>query len=395
MAPTPTLVKKPATDRPVGQQKPAQGSQNPKPPTAPFGRGGRLHIEQGSPSFSGIAINVASPGTFSFPLPSYGFLSAVLLTVNATGGTGVAAVYYEDAPWSCIDTITLADTNGTPLIQLSGYQAFLLSKYGGYRLFGTDRTTLASAYNAGSTAGNFFFILPIYVEFGFDGMGCLPNADASARYQLTVKLASGVASATGPIYTTAPTGYPTLALSVEVLCRAVPSAKDMFGNPQATRPPAFGTAQYASVQVFNALTGLQSLQFTRVGNIIRNHILIFKDTANGTRATAESTDLPTFLQMDWDASTRYIANVATLRQLFTSSVLPYDPPAGVIVLPNVLDPDWIPVTEVGQQWVPTVGATKLALRFTPLASCQLQVLTNDFVPASPQIYVAGVMGQFG
>lgn len=372
------------SDAPVGQQKKGAAAGT---TMIPFARSSKWHIEQGD-TRTGIAINVAAPGTFNFPIPSYGFLSAVLLTVTASGGAGVAAVAYEDAPWSIIQAIQLNDVNGVPIWQLSGYHAYLASKFGSYRLFGIDGSTQASVYQGVQTNGNFKFVLPIYLEFGTDGMGCLPNMDASARYNLQVILASGNAAATGPVYTTAPTGYPTLNMQVEVLCRSQPPAVDMFGNRNSVTPPAVGTIQYWTVQTFTALTGQQTLQLTRVGNLIRNHFLVFRDTANGTRATAETTDIPIgAIEFDWDSGVRYVSNIATQRQLtFLSQGI--DNPNGVVLYQNSYDPDKLAVSEFGDEWMATVGATKLTFRFTPQASCGLTVLTNDIVPASSQVYSA-------
>jgi hypothetical protein len=371
------------SDAPVGQQKKGTAAAT---TLIPFARSSKWHVEQGD-TRSGIAINVAAPGTFNFPIPSYGFLSAVLLTVQASGGSGVAAVAYEDAPWSMIQSLVLQDVNGVPIWQLSGYHGYLASKFGGYRLFGPDVSAQTSVYQPVQTNGNFKYILPIYLEFGNDGLGCLPNMDASARYNLQVILASGTAAATGPVYTTAPTGYPTLSMQVEVLCRSQPPAVDMFGNRNSITPPAVGTIQYWTLQTFTALTGAQTLQLTRVGNLIRNHILVFRDTANGTRATAESTDIPLSAEFDWDSGVRYISNTATQRQLqFLSQG--YDNPNGVVFYSNTLDPDKLAFSEYGDEWMATMGATKLTLRFTPQASCGLSVLTNDIVPASSQIYSA-------
>lgn len=186
----PTISATPS-DAPVGQQKKgsASGVAN-----IPFARSSKLHIEQGNTA-SGIAINVAAPGTFNFTLPSYGYLSAIFVTCEVTGGSGVAAVYSEDAPWSIIQSLMLQDVNGVPIWQLSGYHAMLASKYGGYRPFGPDQPNVAPAtvgsinwntpdtelYNT-PTSGNFKFILPIYLEFGRDGLGCLPkHVGASGR----------------------------------------------------------------------------------------------------------------------------------------------------------------------------------------------------------------------
>lgn len=376
------------SDAPVGQQK--QDGGNTPQKVVPFARASKWHTEQGD-SRSGIAINVAAPGTFNFPIPSYGYLSAVLLTVTASGGTGTTAVAYEDAPWSMIQQILLTDVNGTPIMQLSGYHAYLASKFGGYRLFGLDATSLTSIFQPVQTSGNFKFVLPIYLEFANDGLGVLVNTDASARYNLQVILASGVAAATGPVYTTAPTGFPTLSLQVEAIFRSRPLAVDMFGSRNSTTPPALGTIQYWSAQTFSALSGAQTLQLTRVGNLVRNHILVFRDNANGTRATAETSDLPTgAVQFDWDSSPRYIENVATRRLIeFLSGG--YDMPQGVMMYRNTFDPDKIAVSEYGDEWLSTVGASKLTLRFTPAASVGLTVLTNDVVPAGTQVFQTGAL----
>src|SRR5262249_54442356 len=149
---------------------------------------------------------------------------------------------YEDAqpiPVSCIQSIALYDVNGSPIWgPFSGYSCLQASQFGGYRYFspsasntvygnwtspafaGTGASALGNnPVNFEGTSGNFGFVLPLWMEFGRDGLGSLPNNDASARYNLQVQVASSTASATGPVYTTAPTTYPTLSLQVEVQCR--------------------------------------------------------------------------------------------------------------------------------------------------------------------------------
>jgi hypothetical protein len=258
-----------------------------------------------------------------------------------------------------------------------------------------DNSALTTLYTAGTTAGHFKFVLYIPMEFGRDGMGALPNQDASAKYKVQVTVASGVAAATGPVYTTAPTAYPTLSIQLEALMYQQPPAADMFGNVNTTVPPSVGTLQYWSRQNFTALSGTVTPQFSRVGNLIRNHILIFRDTTNGTRATAETSDMPPTIQFQWDAATRYFGNLATLRALFRVAYDPvanYDPPNGVVLFPNTLDPDQLALSEYADQWMGTTGATRLQLLMTPAASCSMLVLTNDVVPASPQVYQAAALG---
>lgn len=393
LAPTPS-------DAPVGQQKKGAADQVAQ---IPFARSSKWHREQGN-NYSNITINTTTPGTFNFPIPSYGYLSALYLTVIASGGSGTAAVYYEDAPWSLIQSLVVSDVNGVPIYQLPGYSAFLAAKYGGYRLFPPDGSTTTFGGGTTSTApgntpvfyqatsGNFGFILPIFFEFGRDGLGALPNMDASARYNLQVVLASATANAnTGPVYTTAPSAYPTVTMQLESLHRSQPPATDIYGNQNSISPPAVGTVQYWTQQTFSSLNGAQTLQLARVGNLIRNHILVFRDPGTTpTRAVAESTDMPPSIEFDWDVGPRFINDVATERLIAYQSY-GFDVPKGVVAYPNTLDPDKLAFSEFGDEWMSTVGATKLGLRFTPAASVNLTVMTNDIVASSGQVYAAPML----
>jgi hypothetical protein len=194
----PVMIAPTPSDAPVGQQKKALAEQQ---ASVPFGRSSKYHIEQGN-AVSGVVINTPSPGTFNFTVPSFGYLCAVVLTFAASGGTGAVAVYYEDSPFSQIAQVIINDVNGTPIYQLTGYSAFLASKFGGYRLFGLDistaqygtvtsMTTGAGLGAIGNTpiflkgnTGNYVFVLPLYFEFGRNGMGKLC---AHVKHAVSVK----------------------------------------------------------------------------------------------------------------------------------------------------------------------------------------------------------------
>lgn len=399
------------TQAPQGQIKaaPAQHMAG-----VPFSRAAQRHTEQGN-IVSSIAINTSNPGTFNFSIPSYGYLAAVFITCAATGGSG-AATFFEDAPWSIFSSIVLQDVNGTPIFgPFDGFSAHLCSQLGGYRAFPhnplivSSDTTVSPApfgqviqygpttptatgntplYFATATGGNWNFILPIWIQYGQGGLGALPNMDASSRYNLQLTLASGLTGTAGPVYTSQPaTTVPTVTIAVEAYCLAQPLAADIYGQQQSTEPPANGTIQYWSRQTFSSLSGAQTIQLARVGNIIRNHILVFRDTSDGTRATAESTDLPPSIQFDWDSLPRYIEFLGTSR-FKAYEVSGLNAPKGVVYYENTSDARNLSVAERGDYWMTTVGATKLVLRFTPAATVNLTVLTNDFVPTSGEIYAA-------
>lgn len=425
------------SDAPVGQAKKGAAE---SVATIPFARSSKWHIEQ-SNTQSGITL-AANSQVFNYPIASYGYLSALFITVQLSGsGSATTATYNEDAPYSLLSQVQVSDVNGVPIFQMSGFHAYLAAKYGGYRLFGVDSMPRGAPFDTTTNApigaplvnqlgggpaaavgaspfvtGNFGawlqmptatslntkFVLPIFFEFGVDGLGCLPNMDASARYNLQITVAGGAGVnggnpspylATG----TAPGTLPTMAITVEALCRSQPPASDMFGNRNSSAPPSVGTVQYWTSQTASGLsTGANTIQLTRVGNLIRNHIFVFRSTglANGTqnqRANAETTDMPSLFEFDWDTGQRFVAQTSTLRQLFMYGVSGYDVPNGVIALPNTLDPDKIIISEYGDEWLGTVGATKFTIRFSPGGTGtggSMTILTNDIVPASGQVYQA-------
>lgn len=424
-----------ASAAPVGQQKKG-ASQSIQP--IPFARASKWHIEQSNVQ-SGITLT-ANAQPFNFPLTSYGYLSAVLITVQLSGASGGSSqTYFEDAPYSLLSQIQLSDVNGVPIFQLSGFAAYLAAKYGGYRLFGLDTTVKGAPLDSPTTAfigtsgptvlaggppaaiavtganvpgkNGYFqepsqgsggmnckFLIPIFLEFGTDGLGCLPNMDASARYNLQITVAGGAntSQVAGPYVVggTIDTTLPTMTITVEVLCRSQPPAQDMFGNPNSTTPPAVGTVQYWTAQTASGLAnGANTIQLTRVGNLIRHHILVWRSSSVtlNPRAGAELADMPSLFEFDWDVGQRYVVNTATLRYMMGYGVYGFDVPNGVIALPNTLDPDKLPIGEYGDEWLPTVGATKFTLRFSPGASASggsVTILCNDIVPASSGIYQA-------
>jgi len=399
------------SDAPVGQSKKgATESIN----QVNFARASKWHTEISNTVTVGTL--TASSQILNLPLSSYGYLSGIFVTCSGTGGSNSGAVFFEDGPWSVLQQIQLSDVNGVPIFQMSGFHAMLAAKYGGYRLFPFDgvlnpyaaaanRTQFGSSFFTCAAPGvsnsnsNFFFILPIWLEFGVDGLGCLPNMDASARYnlQLTIAPAASVNATTGPVYTTGPSTFPSLAVTVEVICRSQPPQQDMFGNINSVAPPAVGTVQYWTTQTAPGLAlGANTIQLTRVGNLIRNQIFVWRNS-NGTRTSAESTgpgaaDVPGIFEYDWDAGQRYTMNLTSLRAMNGYMVYGMDTYPGVLQLPNTLDPDKIAVSEYGDEWLGTVGATKLTLRYTnATGGGSLSILTNDIVPASSSVYKAASM----
>lgn len=350
----------------------------------PFARSGKDHVEQGVTQTLASGSWAAAVNQ-TYNVPSYGFLEGLILTETGSGGvngtTTVAAS--ADAPWNLFSQIQLTDANGTPIWQLDGYAAYIARLLGGYKNYRPDQSTYGyTAISTGSSGtGNFKIKYELPMAFGPDGLGCLPNMDASAVYRLNLTF-------NGPttFYSTSPGTVPGISGLLEGVYRSRPNSVDSAGNPQAVDPPAKGTVQYWTSQTFSVLNGQNTLQLSRVGNVIRNHIFIFRDS-NGSRATADSGGTtPSVITFNIDSGIRYNINIDTQRQR-NYEAYGFDVPAGVVAFPNTLDPTGLAGHEYGDQYLPTAASTNLKLQFTSTAAGTLQVLTNDFVPAG-NIYPA-------
>lgn len=354
---------------------PSQPQQAPAAALVPFIRASQEVIQQGATQTLAAASWQAG-FNMPFNVPSYGFLGQQYLTLTGSGGSGTATVAAQpDAPWSAFASVLVRDANGTPIVQLDGYAGYLARLLGGYMPARPDQSTFGySAIVTGANAsGNFKFKYEIEHMFGPEGWGLLPNMDASAVYttQLTF---NGPSS----FYSTAPTNLPSITALIEGVYRSRPNDQNAYGQPNQVDPPAKGTVSYWTSQTFPVVSGANTLQLNRVGNVIRNHILVFRD-ASGSRSSADSTGVtPTSITMKKDASVILQANTDTLRQRNYETYL-FDVPAGVIALPYTTDPTGMAGHEYGDSYLSTATSTNLQFVFTSSAAGTLQVITNDIV----------------
>ncbi len=366
-----------------GQQAIPQSDQSaPAMPTVPFGKAAKRIIAQG-PTIQQSPWSTTVAAQQPIQIPVIGWLSETKLTVTETGGTGVAAPPGKDSHRNVSQNLQLLDPTGVPIINLSGYDLYLARLFGGYRPYRPDASSFGySAITNGGT-GAFKVIYDIFNEFSLhEGLGCLDDRDGASPWSLQITW-NPLTAGTGPnnVYGVVPSGgTPVLTATLEAFGRAVvQSPTDKYGNPQEQTPPAEGTISYWTSKVYQVTAGLNTIQLTRVGNFIRNHILVFRD-ASGIRANADSTGVtPTTITFQWDNQNRFVVNTQTIRQ-FDYELFGYDCPAGVIALPYTADPDGIPVNEGGFEYMPTIASTLLNLVFTSSAAGTLEVITNDIIP---------------
>jgi hypothetical protein len=288
--------------------------------------------------------------------------------VDATGGAGGSAVLAADGVHNVFSELTLQDVGGQDLIEtIAGFEAYLIHKYGGYA-FSADPKG-ARGFSTADANGNFSFQLRVPIAVGRDGLGALENMNAAQPFRLRYRL-----NDKATLFTTPPAGA---APTVRVRALYEGWTKPETGET----PPALGTVQNWSKQVYNVSAGSQTVKLQRVGANIRNLILIFRDNT-GARVEA---GIPDQLEVAWDNRPSEIT-LKAIRQFQASERYGYAAnnfDTGVEVLDFTHENGHPGLVEMNDLWLPTSQASKLQLKGTFQAAGTLTVLTNDvIVPAA-------------
>lgn len=369
----------------------AANQQAPAMPTVPFTRAAKEHLEPFDDRSTLMTAGTTQVGPID--VPAYGYLRSLILLVNATGGAGGAAVVaaFEDAPWNALQEVALQDVNGGQMVgPISGYDLYLFNKYGGFKK-ATDPKAypVFSAPAAGAGAsGNFAFLLRVPVEINSrDALGALANENASSVYKIRYTINSS-----GAIYTTAPaTTLPTVRVRCFLEAWSQPPATDLRGAPQATAPPAHGTIGYISKTSPVIAAGSQTVRFPRVGNYIRNIILVIRDNTP-TRAAGDG-NWPDPAQIFWDTRMLHSFQKDVWKQYmsergdFTAAIETSDGlDRGVFVYDWMHEFDQAYGQELRDGWLPTVQSTRLELQGSFGGAGSLSILTHDVAPVG-QVFV--------
>lgn len=363
---------------------PAQNAPKDKAPAllVPFVRAAQEHLEgfHDSQTPLGAGTVALSP----IDVPAYGFMRGIFIEVEATGGTGAAAVYKGDGPFSVLSDISISDVNGTPIVgPLTGYDLYLVNKFGGYRR-GTVNPKAHPDYTAPST-GNFKFLVYIPIEVsGRDGLGALANLNAASSYKLRVSIAPK-----SEVFATDPTTLPTVRVKAWLDAWTQPAGADLRGNAQEQTPTAHGTTSFWSKKIVNVSAGQQTIRLDRVGNLIRNMIFVYRDAA-GVRNAAS---FPATFDLAWDTRLLKSLNAhiwrGSMSQRFnltgandSASGLE----TGVFVEDYCHEFDGMAGAELRDGYLPTVQSTRLEVLGNFGAAGTLTVLTNDVSPVG-EVYV--------
>jgi hypothetical protein len=373
----------------AGTSKNRGATNAPAAAVVPFIRASAQHREPAGIDIS-RQITTSDQDLGVFDIPAYGYVRSLLILVQATGGAGASVVPGEDSPFNALKNIALTEPNGAFIAAFnSGYETFLADKWGGLRdPAGADLRQSPVFSAVSTTGGNFQYLLRIPVEINLrDGLGSLPNQNAAATFKLRLTLASGAASA-GLYGATVPTTQPTVRVRVFLEAWDQPETATAGAANQVT-PPAVNTTQFWSVQSFNVNAGAQNIRFTRVGNYLRNLIMIYRRTAS-TRANGHL-DFPDPATVYLDTRPLDIVERNNfLHQMFertgfggvlNATAPALDAPggldAGVFVYDFTNEFDGLLGRENRDLWLPTLGSTRLELQGTFANAGTLTVLTND------------------
>lgn len=363
-------------------------------PVVPFVRASMPHREPAGVDIT-RALIASDQDLGVSDIPAYGYLRSIVLVVTATGGTGTAAIKHEDGPFSALKNIAVTEPNGAVIAQFnSGYDLYQANKVGGYRSpIGADpKSSPVFSDIAASGPGNFSFLLRIPLEINLrDALGSLPNQNAAATFKLKMTLSSGAAGA--GLFGTAPTGQPNVRVRAYAETWDQPETSTGGQSNQVT-PPALNTTQFWTAQTFNiASTGNQNIRLTRVGNYIRNLVMIYRN-ASGSRATADA-NFPDPLNILLDSRPIDIIERNNFRhQMYertgfggvvgagtTANETPQGLDNGVYFYDFMNEFDGTLGQENRDLWLPTLGSTRLELQGSFGVTGTLTVLTNDVAVA--------------
>lgn len=359
--------------------------------TVPFIRASAEHREPAGIDVS-RQLTTSDQDLSIFDVPAYGFVRSIVLLVEATSGAGTAVTSHEDGPFNVIKNIALTEPNGAVIHQFNnGHELYLVNKYGGYRaVVGADPRRSPAYSPIAAASGNFRFLLRIPVEINLrDSLGSLPNQSAAATFKLRLSLAAAAQVYGGTVPATLPT------VRVRAFLEAWDQPEDSAGGQaNQTQPPAMNTTQFWSSYVVNYSTGLNTLPFKRVGNYIRNLILIDR-RAGTSRANGES-DFPDPATLYLDTRPLDIVEQWNWRnQMYERSGYGGAGVAneaaggldnGVRVYDFTHEFDGTYGQENRDLWLPTLTSTRLELQGTFSNSGTLTILTND-VAVNGEVFI--------
>ena len=330
--------------------------------TIPFIVGSNCYRE--SPFFTtSMQLGAASQEFVNNVTPG-GFLRGVTMQVTSTGGVIGAGVLAGDVPYSILQSCTLEDISGGPVLYpMGGFQYAMIQKY--LRPWDGD----PGKHPTFSATINPAFTLRFFAEVK-DTLGVLANTDARAQYRFRFTLAAGNQAGPFGLTTTAPTTQPTVTVKLYIEAWAQPDLQDLLGNPIQQIPDGVVCSRFVMHEQPQITGANNVVRHTLVGNEIRGLLWIVRNgDANKTRtdltdANAGAMDFRLDARRLWKQTpSQLIETMNAYYPLLGSGVWTRE--AGVFVIPRFAGPPNAgdAMGGQGEYWLQTVEQTLLQLEF--------------------------------
>ena len=338
------------------------GGANTSTGAIPFVVGSNLYQE---PPFSvnTVQLNAVSQETVVNVTPG-GFLRGITMQVSSTGGVLGPGVLQQDAPYSILQSVSLEDISGGPIIYpMSGFAHAMCQKY--LRPWDGDPSKRAGF----SATINPAFTLQFSAEVK-DTLAVLANTDARAQYRFRYTLSPGNVTA-GPtgLTNTAPTTQPTVTVQLSINAWAQPDLQDLLGNSIDQIPDGLVASRFLMHEEPVTTAGNNVIRETLTGNEYRGIIWIFRN-GNTLQTRYDLTDAnagPVSLRQDsrqlWRKNPSQI--IESMNRFYTPlGNGNWTRETGVFIIPRFAGPAAPGAdSSQGEYWQQTVEQTLLQLEF--------------------------------
>lgn len=315
-----------------------------------------------------------------FDIPAFGYYRHLLLQVETVeAGEAGEAEAHADFPWNLFDRIQISDVNGADIFgPLSGYSTLWASITGGYAGRPDPRVMPYTSEQGGDlTEPEFLLRVPQEISH-YNGYGSLANQSTAANYKIFLTLNS-VAKLVSDSEKT-PSSAPKLRIRGYVETWSLPEATDPLGRAQEDQPPMLDSSQYYSKFIRSDIqAGDNTVLMTRVGSLIRNLIIIARDS-EGNRSDEVFPDPVT---LEWDSRRMRRDTQRVITEHLAASV-PELKTRDAGVFAYLFDRST--KNTVGDDrpalWYPTVQSTRLEVSGTAEAAGSWEIITNDVAPVA-------------
>jgi hypothetical protein len=298
-----------------------------------------------------------------------GYLAGALVRVTGTtAGNSAATAFQADGPFSVLQSVIVEDIGGKQIMgPLSGWQLYVLNRFGGF-VYNSDARAngiYTVTTGAGATGGSFRFILRVPIQVRRrDGLGSLPNRNASATYKLKCTI-----NTSATVYSTAPTAAPTVNVQIQQHGWATSDNRDYKGNAVSPTPNGIGSLLYTDVETIQLSSGSFNQRMSTFGGLLRLLVFELRD-ATGSRAQGEA-DFPSLFEMEIDKVKCFSRSPVTWEHLMSedygltsaaeSATATNVKPDGVFVIHWLDDFGLMPGAENGFRYQPVTPSTAIQL----------------------------------